>query len=189
MEDLGRGISLGGAMVVNFVGVIITYDFYPVWRIPNTAVLWYVIHHIYIIYWFERMLSLSLLLCCLCMVVQVLIQIEETQEGLFTFLTSLCAIIGGVITIMRCGSHHPNPIQSSPSLCLSAPYIPSVLFTHWSSLIPALPSLSLSLFSEHVCVKFDQPLSLLFCESFDRKEGLISLLIRHFNKHTINKYA
>jgi len=59
ISDLNRGISLGGSMVKDFVGVIVTYDFYPV-----------------------------------------TILIDEKKEGVLEFITSLCAIIGGVITMM-----------------------------------------------------------------------------------------
>lgn len=30
LGDLNRGLSLGGSVVQNFVGVIVTYEFYPV---------------------------------------------------------------------------------------------------------------------------------------------------------------
>ena len=30
IEDLHRGLSIGGGMVQNFMGLIVTYDFYPV---------------------------------------------------------------------------------------------------------------------------------------------------------------
>lgn len=33
--------------------------------------------------------------------VQVMIVMEEEREGVLQFVTSLCAIIGGVITVMR----------------------------------------------------------------------------------------
>lgn len=59
MEDLTRGISLSGTLVRDFVGIIVTYDFYPV-----------------------------------------VIQIEEKKESLADFITSLCAIVGGVLTIV-----------------------------------------------------------------------------------------
>ena len=30
LEDLTRGISLGGTVIKDFAGVVVTYDFYPV---------------------------------------------------------------------------------------------------------------------------------------------------------------
>mmetsp|Transcript_13119 Transcript_13119/g.19764 ORF Transcript_13119/g.19764 Transcript_13119/m.19764 type:complete len:320 (+) Transcript_13119:115-1074(+) len=59
ISDINRGVSLGGSMVKDFIGVIVTYDFYPV-----------------------------------------TILIDEKKEGVLEFITSLCAILGGVITMM-----------------------------------------------------------------------------------------
>lgn len=59
LADLNRGLSLGGTTVQNFVGVIFTYEFYPVAVVT-----------------------------------------EINRQGILQFLVSLCAIIGGLVTVM-----------------------------------------------------------------------------------------